>query len=109
MWEIGTDEEFRVAVERMSALCSENFGFKLTRAAKDHTDLFDQPIRKGDDHYTRGGGFGDCLRLSKASMDRVCVAVLFDNRFLTSLADKVREQRQKAYDDAMRKIWEQDE
>ena len=74
---------------RLNTLFVDLFGFQLITARKDHTDLFDVPMRLGDSYYKRqrGGAFDDVIKLSEKSMDRVCLTVFYGNNYLRTLTD----------------------
>lgn len=79
-----------------------------SRVLLDDLDLFGVRIEEKDVYYKRDrGGFGNDVKLSQQSMDRICVAVLFDNRLLASLSDKILSQRRQKMEDIIRKLSEE--
>jgi hypothetical protein len=76
-----TDEELREAVTRLNNLFSDFFPFREVEARKDHTDELDFAIGERELYYKRefGGGFGREMKLTRAVMEIVCAAILWEN------------------------------
>lgn len=70
--------EFQFYLRLFNALYHPSDLWQATTARKNHVDLFGQPIRNGAIHYRKhvGPGWGDVVRLSRPSMDRL-LYVLF--------------------------------
>ena len=70
--------EFQAHLHLLNALYHPTDSWQATTARKDHVDLFGQPIRNGAVYYRKhvGPGWGDVVRLSRLSMDRL-LYVLF--------------------------------
>jgi hypothetical protein len=85
-----SDEEFFAAVKQLSGLFISPLQFAPTIARIEHMDLFGEKIADGERYYKREcGGFGNVVKLSEKSMDRLCCAMLRGNEFLQSLADRI--------------------
>lgn len=88
----------------LNAFLAEEVGWRPVSANKAHEDLFGDWVRSGDTYYSRraGGGFGDLLKLSQASMDRVLVSTFFANEGLRDFAVKEMKRRKAAMMEKMR-------
>ena len=65
--------EFQVHLRLLNALYHPSDSWQATAARKDHTDLFGQSIPNGAVYFRKrsGPGWGDVIRLSSLSIDRV--------------------------------------
>src|SRR2546423_661095 len=92
-----SDPEFASAVKQLNALCDASRPFQSTQANKDHRDAFGDTIERGESYFKRefGGGFGNDVKLSAASMERLCSALFFGNQQLVAIAEKLAERRAK--------------
>lgn len=82
------DEEiFDRALEKLNMFTPAGGQWRLTRARREHTDVFDETIAAGEDYYSRevGPGWSDVVRISKLSMERLLYAVVINNPRLTEL------------------------
>jgi len=80
-----SDDELRAAVERLNLLFYPLNQFRTVTARKDHIDVFGVTISARQTYYKRewGGGFGNEIKLSVESMEKVCGVMLFANPWVT--------------------------
>jgi hypothetical protein len=86
-----SDADLHAAVDQLNALFDPMREFKATTARKDHVDVFGVSIRARETYYKRecGGGFGNEVKVSSESMERLCGAILFDNRWMSDIVQTV--------------------
>jgi hypothetical protein len=97
----GPDSEYQphlvegLDFHHLNAFLPEVRGWRRIKARTAHEDLFGDEVRAGEEYYSRqaGMGFGDVLKLSQASMDRLLVAVFFANDGLRKIAAGETERR----------------
>jgi hypothetical protein len=90
------DEELHNMVGLLNGLIPELFPIRWTKARKEHEDLFGETISTGENYLTRktGAAWGDSVKLSQLSVERVFLSIFDDNPGLRKLAHQVNEQRQ---------------
>ena len=99
------DDEIRELVNKLNAVTGIWAQWKWTRARKDHTDLFGEPIEEGEQYLNRvtGPGWGEDVKMSVSSMGRLLFAIFENNPVLRDVADKLAEARlQQISDDHQR-------
>ena len=81
------EEVFYEALERLNRFTPAHGQWRVTRARREHTDVFDEPIAAGEDYYSReiGPGWSDVVRISRLSMERILYAVVLNNPRMTEL------------------------
>lgn len=101
-----SQEAFRTDVKRLNALFKQPYSWKNTQAIKGHTDQFGNKVKEGEVYYKRsyGMGYDDELKLSKASMQQILIALFSGNEPLCDFADEIIEQRQRTLIEKQRKI-----
>ena len=67
--------------------------WKHTSARKEHVDLFGEVIKNGESYYRRhvGAGWGDVVRLSRLSMERLIYVFFHTNPLLREIAKEFYE------------------
>jgi hypothetical protein len=87
-------EDFAEALKRLNALSGPVWHWQRTEAIKDHTDEFGEQIKKGDAYYKRrhGAGFDAMLKLSRGSMDKLLLAVIYTCPNAEAAADIILEE-----------------
>ena len=72
-----SDKRIVRLLDKLNACYPEDFQWTCKRAIKVHTDLFDEKIRAGEHYYRMRmiGGFGNDLKLSGQSMQRLLFAI----------------------------------
>lgn len=100
-----SDEEFREMVEKLNGLNPSVFPWKWTTARKEHEDLFGETIRNGEVYFKReiGVGWGDAIKLSRLSMERMLYALFSANPGLEGLAEEICEARLKELQETYRR------
>jgi hypothetical protein len=90
-------EEFDDMLDKLNALNPSAFPWQRTKARKEHKDLFGETIRDDEVYFKRqvGAGWGDDIKLSRLSMERVLYALFSLNPGLERLAEEVIEARLK--------------
>lgn len=90
-----TEEEFKEMVEKLNALMPRLSPWQWTHARKEHEDLFGEMVKPGDYYFKRkdGPAYGDVIKLSRLSMERLLVALFSGNFPLAQLAQENHEAR----------------
>lgn len=85
------DNELFEQINRINALLGSENEFETTIAKKEYSDIFGVKILFGETYYKRqiDQGYGDIIRLSRATMERLLYAFFANNQQLTNLADKL--------------------
>lgn len=93
-----SDEEFHQMLGWLNALSPEWSGWRHVTARKEHEDLFGEAIGRSEVYFQRqiGVAWGDSLKLSRLSMERLLYAVFAGNQLLADLAREVGDIRQEA-------------
>jgi hypothetical protein len=99
-------EEFDDMLDKLNALNPSAFPWQRTKARKEHEDLFGETIRDGEIYIKRqvGAGWGDDIKLSRLSMERMLYALFPANPSLEGLAEEVIEARLKERQKAHRRF-----
>jgi hypothetical protein len=90
-----SDEELAKMVRKLNALTSRWSPWQRTQARKEHEDLFEETIQPNEVYFKRrvGSAWGDDIKLSRLSMERL-LFVLFDaNPSLEKLAEQIGKER----------------
>jgi hypothetical protein len=92
---IYSDKEIAELVDKLNACYPVDFQWAYKRAIKEHTDLFDQKISAGEHYYRMrmGGSYGNDLKLSCLSMERLLFAVFAPGPIWEEDADKAIDER----------------
>ncbi len=99
-------DELNKKVEILNAFISEYFPWQLTRANKDHIDLFGETIEKGESYYKRqcGAAYDDVLKLSQLAMARLCHALFRSTSLLEPIAEQILKGRWEKMQEAVNKL-----
>jgi hypothetical protein len=100
------EDDFHAMVRKLNALCGSSFEWNYTQARKRHEDHFGEMIERGDIYFKRdlGGSFGNELKLSYDSMERLLFAVFASNFSLQRLAERIIEDEIKELRESVNKI-----
>ena len=92
-----SEEELQVAVNQLNALFDPFHEFKVTTARKDHVDAFGVLIKSRETYYKRefGSGLGNDIKVASTSMEQLCGAILFNNRWMEDIVQTVEFIRKK--------------
>jgi hypothetical protein len=90
-----SDNQIARLVDKLNACYPVEFQWMCKRAIKSHTDLFDQKIQVGEHYYRMRmvGGFGNDLKLSEQSMQRLLYAVFAPGPLWEKDVDKAIDDR----------------
>lgn len=93
-------------IKLLNALFPEFYGWDVTRAGKAHVDRFNDPILRGEDHYTRrfGRGQDEIRRISYRSMTLMVDSIFDGNAGLLIIAARTIESRRNATLEAFKNI-----
>jgi hypothetical protein len=99
-------DEFDDMLDKLNALNPSAFPWQRTKARKEHKDLFEERIRDGEVYFKRqvGAAWGDDIKLSRLSMERMLYALFSLNPDLERLAEEVIEARLKERQEAHRRF-----
>jgi hypothetical protein len=99
-------EEFDDMLDKLNALNPSAFPWQRTNARKEHKDLFGEAIRDGEVYFKRqvGAGWGDDIKLSRLSMERMLYALFGLNPGLEGLAEEIYKARREARREAHRRL-----
>lgn len=79
------EEAFYKALEKLNMLTPALDQWRLTRARREHMDVFGETIAVGEDYYSREIGWSNVLRVSQLSMERLLYVVVGNNPRMTEL------------------------
>ncbi|HZX30308.1 MAG TPA: hypothetical protein VFF03_03055 [Rhodocyclaceae bacterium] len=95
-----SEQEFWAYYKRFNAICGGTWqGWKPTQARSRHEDLFGLRILPGQMFFRKqaGGDGASELKLSLASMEKILLIVMVQNRSLNELGERIaRAQREAA-------------
>ena len=90
------EADFNRALTAFNALFNLYDQWQVTRARKEHEDLFGEPIQPGEFYYKQqtGPAWDQVTKLSQLSMERVLYVVLVGNSRLQALGERELAERQ---------------